>query len=390
MNERVLFVDDDAALLGMLKRNFSLEFDVKTAENGAEALKLIENSQPFAAVMVDMRMPGMDGVELIKHARDLAPDSVYVMLTGNQDLTTAIQAVNDGHVFRFLNKPCEVETIRSAIKAALLQHDLVVSQKELLNSTFTGAIGVLTEIIESMDTPLVDSSRVKDMSCELAKSHGIPTSWSMSLACRLMFVGVPLLPSSQREFLLNDDINTDGHKEAVERLLEISMQLIAKIPRLGPVADVLSAALKADGQICKHDPNSIQFANLMLISFYAQLLLERGDSRKSILAEVIRRFDGLDTIVTNTLHDELVPPDDKLEEVLSNVSEDSQLRRLAPHELEEGMVVAEHVRMESGALLVTAGRELTAVIIQRLRALAIEHPLEVKIMGSPAPEAIPN
>lgn len=388
MNERVLFVDDDVGLLGMLKRNFSLEFDVKTAENGPDALKIIEDSPPFAAIMVDMRMPGMDGVELIKHARDLAPDSVYVMLTGNQDLTTAMQAVNDGHVFRFLNKPCDAETIRTAIKASLLQHDLIVSQKELLNSTFTGAVGVLTEIIESMETPLVDSSRVKHLSVELAKAHEIQASWSMCLACRMMFVGVPLLPNSQREILMNDDVNTAEHKVAVKHLLDVSVQLIAKIPRLGPVADVLWAALKADGQICKHDPNSTQFANLMLVSFYAELLLVRGDARSSILADLIRRFEGLDSIITSTLHDELVPPDNKLEEVLANAPEGGRIRKLSPNELDEGMVVAENVRMNNGAMLVAAGRELTAVIIQRLRALAIEHPIEVQIMGNPSAEPV--
>lgn len=388
MNERVLFVDDDATLVAMLRRNFALDFDVSTAENGPQALEAIEKSEPFACIMVDMQMPGMNGIELIERARRIAPDSIFIMLTGNQDLTTAIQAVNDGHVFRFLNKPCEIADISKAIKAAIAQYDLVLSQRELLDRTFSGAVGVLTEIIESMDTTLVSSSRVQELAARLAEAHDIHASWSMSLACRLMFTGVPLLSNAQRKVLLDADVNDTDHLTAVEQLIETSVGLIAKIPRLGPVADVLWSALGSDGVVSQSRSKSTQFANLMMLSFYAELLLERGEEKRKILAQIDRRFPELGTIATDILSMHLKPDDDRLQEVLDEAAKDLHVRRYTPRDLEEGMVVAEHVRLDNGAMLVSAGRELTTVIIQRLRALAAEYPLGVKVLETPACENI--
>ena len=121
MNERILLVDDDYSLLNTLKRNLSFDFEVTTCESGPEALACIKKSEPFSVIMVDMRMPGMEGTEVIQKARLISPNSVYMMLTGNQDLTTAMEAVNEGQVFRFLNKPCQMSDIKAAINAGIKQ-----------------------------------------------------------------------------------------------------------------------------------------------------------------------------------------------------------------------------------------------------------------------------
>ena len=97
MTDRVLFVDDDRALLNTLERNLGFSFPVSIAESGKEALEMINDGEGFAVVMVDMRMPEMDGIELIKQARKIAPNTVYLMLTGNQDLASATRAVNDAY-----------------------------------------------------------------------------------------------------------------------------------------------------------------------------------------------------------------------------------------------------------------------------------------------------
>ena len=72
---------------------------------------------PFAVVVADMRMPGMDGVEFLQHVKEMSPDTVRIMLTGNADMQTAIDAVNKGNIFRFLTKPCPYETMTVAVNA---------------------------------------------------------------------------------------------------------------------------------------------------------------------------------------------------------------------------------------------------------------------------------
>ena len=106
MNRHVLFVDDDVKLLDGVTRRFETLFELQVASSGEEGLQKIRESGPFAVVVSDMRMPVMDGLQFIEQARGIAQETVFMMLTGNQDLLTASNAVNRGQVFRFLTKPC--------------------------------------------------------------------------------------------------------------------------------------------------------------------------------------------------------------------------------------------------------------------------------------------
>src|SRR3990172_8227431 len=104
MAARILFVDDEQSLLNGIERRLAGNFDLVTACSGIDAPAVLDDQGRLAVVVPDMRMPKMDGVQFIKEARVKSPDTVFIMLTGNQDQATAIQALNEGHVFRFLTK----------------------------------------------------------------------------------------------------------------------------------------------------------------------------------------------------------------------------------------------------------------------------------------------
>jgi signal transduction histidine kinase len=115
---KVLLVDDEPKLLAALRRRLSAWFEIATAQSGPEALRLIEEDQSIAVIIADMQMPEMNGVELLKRVREAAPHIRRMMLTGNADQETAIAAVNEGQVMRFMRKPCEAETLKEAIQHA--------------------------------------------------------------------------------------------------------------------------------------------------------------------------------------------------------------------------------------------------------------------------------
>ncbi|GGD05842.1 response regulator [Aquisalinus flavus] len=117
--EKILLVDDEPRLLTALKRRLSTEFVVETALNGNEALAILENDDQIALIIADMQMPGMNGIELLQQVRRRWPEVRRVMLTGNSDQDTAMAAINDGHVMRFLRKPTEFVELRRAINHAL-------------------------------------------------------------------------------------------------------------------------------------------------------------------------------------------------------------------------------------------------------------------------------
>ncbi|MBM3834120.1 MAG: response regulator [Verrucomicrobia bacterium] len=128
MTEKILCVDDDANILSAYERNLRRRFSIQTALGGEEALKIVRNDGPFAIVAADMRMPGLNGIELLTKIREIAPDTVRIMLTGNAEQQTAVEAINKGHIFRFLNKPCSPEFLGAALESGLQQYRLITAE----------------------------------------------------------------------------------------------------------------------------------------------------------------------------------------------------------------------------------------------------------------------
>src|SRR5258708_29063134 len=102
MNRRVLWVDDEPNVLTAVRRLLRGSFEVETAERGDAALELIRTKGPYAVVVSDRQMPGMDGVELLARIRREVPETGRVMFTGLTLRETAIAAINERNIFRFL------------------------------------------------------------------------------------------------------------------------------------------------------------------------------------------------------------------------------------------------------------------------------------------------
>lgn len=124
MTERILLVDDEPNVVLGLRRQLGRRYDIHVAMGGAEALEVLEAQGPIAVVVSDMRMPQMDGLRLLSQVAERSPDTVRVMLTGNADQMTAVKAINEGGVFRFISKPATSEAVAAIIDAALHQYRL--------------------------------------------------------------------------------------------------------------------------------------------------------------------------------------------------------------------------------------------------------------------------
>ena len=90
MSNRVLFVDDDPKILAAFQRQLRKNVVIETVESGSEGLEVLRRNGPFALVVTDYCMPSMNGIEFLGRAREIAPETVRIMLTGSADLGAAI------------------------------------------------------------------------------------------------------------------------------------------------------------------------------------------------------------------------------------------------------------------------------------------------------------
>lgn len=360
MSERILIVDDEQPLLNGLRRRLGDYYDLTTTNSGDAALAEIEASGGFAVVMTDMRMPGMNGIQLIQQARMLAPDSIYMMLTGNQDQATAIKAVNDGQVFRFLNKPCDHDLIRRALDAGLAQYRLVTAEKVLLHKTFAGAVGVLTDVLEIVQPDVFSrTSEVEMMVDTLRQAIGAPDRWEYKLAARLGLIGFALLPEEQRR-KLETAAPEDPELQAI--LMESAAtgaRLLEKIPRLGTIAKIIREQVHVDGNCTislapQEDEIIAVGATLLRIAMQWNFLSRVGVSTKDAVAEMRQLLPKLHTVFDQELERTPICSDH-----LTPVS-------LTLEELEEGMVLYADVMTRDDSRLLRRGQRLSAVALEKL------------------------
>lgn len=139
---RVLFVDDEQQVLDGIAANLRRSFEVATATSAA-GLELLRADPRIAVVVSDMRMPGMTGAAFPTQAREVAPQAVRILLTGQCDLDSAVAAVHGGQLFRFLTEPCQRDHLRVAIDTAVEQHRLQGAERELLEQTLPGSVRML-------------------------------------------------------------------------------------------------------------------------------------------------------------------------------------------------------------------------------------------------------
>ncbi len=114
---KLLFVDDEERILHALRSVFRAQYTVFTASSGPEAIAFLQRFHPHV-VISDQRMPGMTGVEFLRQVKDLAPHTVRILLTGYSDLASMVGSINDGEVFRFINKPWDNTDIQNTIREA--------------------------------------------------------------------------------------------------------------------------------------------------------------------------------------------------------------------------------------------------------------------------------
>ncbi|MGL1862934.1 MAG: HD domain-containing protein [Pseudodesulfovibrio sp.] len=202
-NERILFVDDEPNVLESFQRALRGHFVIFTALGGRAALEVFKSDGPFSVVVSDYKMPEMNGIELLSKVRLAYPDSIRMILTGYADLEMAIQAVNQGDIFRFLTKPCGSDDLINAVKAGIEQFRMTNAARELvgvrrMKDGLEGTLRAFTRLVEFRDPYTAGHmDRVAEISALIATRLGLDSDriQGLHLAALVHDIGKVAVPA---------------------------------------------------------------------------------------------------------------------------------------------------------------------------------------------------
>jgi response regulator RpfG family c-di-GMP phosphodiesterase len=367
---RVLCVDDDPHVLAILQRVLLGRFDVQAVSNPFDAIGIVEQTEaPFAVIISDLSMPGMDGIALLRRAREATPNSMRVLLTGNADMECAVEAVNEGSVFRFLVKPCAPDVLITAVAAAVEQYRLVESERVLLEQTLRGSVKALTEVLAvASPSAFARAMRLKRYVGQIADALDVADRWEVEVAALISQLGCVSLPS---DLILKMHVGgeLDASEQAmVDALPATAASFVAELPRLDAVRNILthqntpyaapySASFDGPGPNLGARVGAMIPLGARMLKAASDLdwLLAGGMSETSALSSLAAREGVYDPEVLNALSRAV------------GCMPEANAWRVRLRDVREGMIFFADVRGPQGLLLAAAGQEVGPALINRLR-----------------------
>ncbi len=356
---KTLFVDDNANLLAGIMRQFRKQYDVVTAQGGKAGLEAIRHKGPFAVIVCDMKMPDMNGIQFFKHAQEIAPDSSRIMLTGNADLETAMHAVNEGNIFRFLMKPCEKATIAWALDSGIEYYTLRKAEKELLEKTLQGCVRALTDML-SLTNPLAFSqaSRISNYVKRIVEHLNLKNKWVFELAASLSQIGCISVPRDtlERVFVGGD-------------LSEDEREMYRKHPKVGKIIGAqLSWSGNCDSPVALPERSVIEVGSeIMAVALEFDNMLCQGVSKNQIITDLRKGEKKISATLLDALKS------------LEIADTGIQTRMVRVNDLTDAMVIAEDLYSKPGTLIASHGQALNYTVRALLSNYALRKEIEEEI-----------
>lgn len=161
---KILVLDDEVEILNSLKRVFRKDYLVDTFSKGEDALVALGETE-YAIVISDMKMPGMDGATFLAKAKEVAPDSVRILLSGYADMDSTIKAINEGDIFNYVCKPWNNDSLKALMVNAIGRYTLK-SQNNELSGKLVAANTKLTEANRILEEKV--AARTKELNHKAA------------------------------------------------------------------------------------------------------------------------------------------------------------------------------------------------------------------------------
>jgi CheY-like chemotaxis protein len=376
MAARVLFVDDESRLLEGIARTLRGSFDVHTATSGEEGLNVLQNSGPFAVVVSDMGMPEMNGAQFLSKARDLCPQTVRIVLSGQSDMAQTIAAVNEGSIFRFLSKPCGSQNLLAAVQMGVEQYRLITAERELLEQTLGGAMNMLVDILNIVSPAAYGRARrLRGYVLALVSALKLDEHWQWPLAALVSPIGCILLPPDTLYKVEAGQALTTDERRLFDSHPKMAGKMLEAIPRLEDVAAIVAGQnselsdLEVRGELRQRDVRSVGKILLRAAVELDRHILEGRNS-----GGVAKTAPGTNTGLPSSVIDAM--------RLIRATAPQYGVRMVRVRDLTAGMLLDEALITSTGICLVPASMEITPTLLLRLRGidagLEVKEPIQVR------------
>lgn len=379
MSERVLFVDDEPNVLDGIRRQLRNRLDMETANGAAAGLQLIETKGPFAVVVSDMRMPDMNGARFLAKVNELAPDTVRMVLSGQADLDSTVAAVNEGHIFRFLMKPCDTEKLIQSVTCGIEQYRLVNAERNLLENTLNATVKVLVEVLGLINPDAQRrASQIEKYTRAASNALKLRNPWKYDLAGMLSQLGCITLPPETLNKVYNGRPLDEEEGKLYASHPEVAGKLLGQIPRLEDVAGMVQAQLRtpaknlAKPETSEWKPETIGAAILWTAVRFDQAVNE-GKSPLAAARQIRQVVPHLPAAILDAM----------VKTPASNTGR-RESRTIGVNELGVGMILEAEIVSAKGMRLVPKGAEISDSLLGRLRTIAsgvgVTEPIQVSVL----------
>lgn len=354
INKRILFVDDDRDVLEIYARLLSFHFSVVKTDSATKALEILKKAPPFAVVISDYYMPEMDGGTFLKEIQKIHPQTIRMLLTGTGDIGAAIDAINNGNIFRFLTKPVDTTLLIKTVNDAIEQYRLVTSENDILRRTLQGSIDMLLEILSLINPEIFNRSHhIKKIAGTIARELNLDNIWEIELAALFSHIGYAILPPKILDKIKKKETLTEHENLILQDHPKLARKLLKNIPRLEVIAESINFQFtryyKNKNQVIP--PNVLQITRILKIAIDFHRWKQEGLSSRQALSQLTREDHKYEQIYL-----------DALEQGIEHEKNTLITRSLSVSEIVPGMILNEDLENAENYLFIPKGTEITRVL----------------------------
>jgi CheY-like chemotaxis protein len=386
MNNKVLFVDDDTELLSSFERNLRKTFNITTATSGMKGIEILKEDNQFACIVSDFKMNQLNGVEFLSIAKDIAPNTPRILLTGFADLKNSMDAINRANIYRLLTKPIPIDNLAKIINEALESYRLIELEKEMMDKTLKSTIKMLIDVL-SISQPLAiqhSKSMLKVISRTAAKIN-IKKIWEAEISAMLSNLGAIAIPKNIIDKKLRGEVLDSVSDGMIKSIPETGYKLINNIPHLTRIAKIILNQNIDNLNINELSPDYDVFriGHILRIVNDYDIKLKRGVNANEIISMFKENSDLYDSATVSALeesiseikNEEYILRRNRVNNLAGSLAKDKfkdSILDIMISRLEPGMTLASPIKDDRGRIILSKGYELNELIITKIKNLSTQ------------------